>query len=110
MALSENDRYILETRVMKLVTPELIAEQREYPFGPQSVDMIEVLDFFRRSPDPTLPRYILVDTEDGFVVAARSSVPGEVPVPVEGIAPFATRGEGEHQIFLLRLTDYGVIE
>lgn len=91
------------------MTDELIAEQRERPFGPQSPAMIEVLDFLRRSPDPELPRYIVLDTDDGFVLAIRSPAPGGVPIPLPGSERLATRGDAEHAIFLKRLTDYGVI-
>jgi hypothetical protein len=108
MALTENDRYILEHRVRPLITPELLAEQREFPFGPQSSAMIEVLDFLRRSPDPDLPRYIVLETAGGFVIAERASRPGIAPTPIEPPTVLADRGAAEHAIFLLRLKDYGV--
>ncbi|CAN5190033.1 hypothetical protein BH11ACT2_BH11ACT2_11070 [soil metagenome] len=109
VALSENDRYILDTRIKAIVTDEVIAEQRERPFGPQSTAMIEVLDFLRRSPDPDLPRYIVLDTGDGFSIALRSDHPGAAPAPLEDAVSYATRGEAEHAVFIKRLTDYGVI-
>jgi len=108
MALSENDRYILEHRVKPLVTEDLLAEQRERPFGPQSPTLIEVLDFLRRSPDPALPRYIVLETADGFVIAERADHPGTAPTPIVPLLVLPSRGAAEHAIFLLRLKDYGV--
>jgi hypothetical protein len=109
VALSENDRYILEHRVRPLVTEELLAEQRERPFGPQSPAMVDVLDFLRRSPDPELPRYIVLETGAGFVIAERSSRPGVAPTPLVPPRVLPTRGAAEHAIFRLRLQDYGVL-
>jgi hypothetical protein len=109
MALSENDQYILDNRVKLLVTDALLAEQREDPLGRQSTAMVEVLDFLRRSPDPDLPRYIVLDTGEGFVIAARSSTPGTAPTPIEPAAVLPTRAAAENAIFELRLKDYGVI-
>jgi len=108
MALSENDRYILEHRVKPFVTADLVAEQRERPFGRQSVAMIEVLDFLRRSPDPDLPRYIVLDTAAGFEIAERSARPGAAPVPITPALVLPTREAAEHAIFRLRLKDYGI--
>jgi hypothetical protein len=108
MALSANDRYILEHRVKPLVTDALLAEQREDPFGRQSTALIEVLDFLRRSPDPELPRYIVLDMAAGFVVATRSDSRGVAPTPIEPSRVLPDRGAAEHAIFLLRLKDYGV--
>lgn len=109
MALSVNDRYILDDRVRPLVTAELIAEQRESPFGPQSPALAEVMDFIRRSPDPDLPRYIVLDTPAGFVIAARSPMPGQPPVPLDPSVVLPSRADAEHAIFRLRLADYGVL-
>ncbi|MGA1837422.1 hypothetical protein VD659_10865 [Herbiconiux sp. 11R-BC] len=109
MVLSENDRYILDHRVRPLVTPELIAEQRDRPFGPQSTAMKEVLDFLRRSPDPELPRYIVLDLDGDFELAVRSDRPGGPPVPLSPRVTYPDRGAAEHAVFLLRLTDHGVI-
>lgn len=107
MALSENDRYILEHRVKPLVTDEVIAEQRADPFGRQSPALAEILDFLRRSPDPDLPRYIVLETTDGFVVAIRSDVPGHPPTPLDPPVVLPDRGSAEHTIFRHRLRDYG---
>ena len=108
MALTENDRYILEHRVRPLITPELLAEQAEFPFGPQSTAMVEVLDFLRRSPDPDLPRYIVLETAEGFVIAERPGRPGIAPAPLDPPAVLPDRGAAEHAIFRLRLRDYGI--
>ncbi|MFI5953278.1 hypothetical protein [Cryptosporangium sp. NPDC051539] len=108
MTLSENDRYILEHRVAPLITADVIAEQRADPFGRQSPDLTEVLDFLRRSPDPDLPRYIVLDTADGYEVAVRADTPGDPPVSLAPREVLPDRGAAEHAIFLHRLRDYGV--
>jgi hypothetical protein len=95
--------------VKPLVTDDLIAEQRERPFGPQSTAMVEVLDFLRRSPDPDLPRYIVLETPAGFAIAHRPATPGAAPTPLAPPSVLPTRGAAEHAIFQLRLRDYGVI-
>ncbi|UFS58654.1 hypothetical protein [Subtercola endophyticus] len=107
--LSENDKYILENRVKPLVTDELLEEQRQRPFGPQSPDMVEVLDFLRRSPDSELPRYIVLETADGFLLGTRVDEPGGSPVLLYPATVYATRGEAEHAVFRLRLKDYGAL-
>jgi hypothetical protein len=109
MALSDNDRHILERRLKPLVTADLIAEQLADPFGPQSPALTEVMDFLRRSPDPELPRYIVLDTAAGFVIAERSATPGHPPTPLHPPMVLPDRAAAEHAIFRLRLRDYGVI-
>ena len=109
VALSVNDQCILDGRVRPLVTAELIAEQRESPFGPQSPGLTEVMDFVRRSPDPDLPRYIVLDTPAGFVIAARSPTAGQPPVPLDPPVVLPSRAGAEHTIFRFRLTDYGLL-
>jgi hypothetical protein len=107
MALSVLDHDILERRVRGLVTAELVAEHRAYPFGPHSPALIEVLDFLRRNPDPERPRYLVLDTEDGFAIAHRGRPPGAPPTPA-GDDRHPTREAAEHAVFLRRLHDYGI--
>jgi hypothetical protein len=68
---------------------------------------MEVLDFLRRSPDPDLPRYVVIDAGDGFVVADRADRAGDPPVPMDDVL-FGSRADAEHAVFLRRLTDYGI--
>jgi len=109
MALSEHDRYLLEHRVRHLVTEPLLAEQRRNPLGRPSPALIEVLDFLRRSPDPELPRYLVLTTLDGFVIAERPAAPGLPPTPIAPRRVLPTRADAEHAIFRLRLRDYGML-
>jgi hypothetical protein len=108
VTLSLHDEEILRRRVYGLVDEELVAEHRARPFGPHSPALIEVLDFFRRSPDPGQPRYLVLDDGEGFEVGVRSAERGAPPTPL-GEDRFATRGEAEHAVFLRRLTDYGAL-
>jgi hypothetical protein len=107
MGLTTHDREILRRRVHGLVDDAIVAEHRANPFGPHSPGLAEVLDFLRRSPDPDLPRYLVIDVGDGFAVADRAERAGDPP---ERLAAdlFRTRAEAEHAVFLLRLADYGI--
>jgi hypothetical protein len=107
MALSLHDEEIRRRRVRGLVGRELIAEHRERPFGPHSPALIEVLDFLRRSPDPELPRYLVLDTGAGFALGTRAPHRGDPPRQLGGEVA-ASRAEAEHAVFLRRLADYGL--
>jgi hypothetical protein len=107
MSLSTHDRHILDHRVRGLVTEELLAEARAHPFGPHSPELVEVLDFLRRSPDPELPRYVVIDTGAGFAVGARAVIGGHPPRRFDDKL-WPTRAAAEHAIFLRRLNDYGI--
>jgi hypothetical protein len=107
MTLSFSDRAILERRVRGLVTPALVAEHREHPFGPHSPELVEVVDFLRRNPDPDLPRYLVLRTGERFCIAARAALPG-APAQRAEEADHPSRAEAEHAVFLRRLADYGM--
>lgn len=107
MTLTAQDEVILQTRVKQLVTRELLDDARSRPDGPHSRDLIEVLDFVRRNPDPDLPRYLIVLTPDGFATALRGSGRGEPPL-IDRAERFETRDAAEHAVLLRRLEDYGV--
>ena len=110
MALSLHDEEILQRRVRGLVDAELLAEHRERPFGPHSPALIEVLDFLRRNPDPERPRYLVLDTGEGFAIGLRAERKGDSPAPVdEGAEPLPTRAAAEHEVFRRRLADYGAL-
>jgi hypothetical protein len=109
VALSLHDAEILRRRVRGLVDDDLVAEHRERPFGPHSPALIEVLDFLRRSPDPAMPRYLVLDDGEGFGLGVRSATRGAPPVPLADGGRHATRAEAEHAVFLRRLADYGAI-
>jgi hypothetical protein len=107
MALSVLDHDILERRVRGLVDDALIAEHRQRPFGPHSPELIEVLDFLRRNPDPERPRYVVLATADAFAVGHRGRPPG-APATLDGDDRYPTREAAEHAVFLRRLNDYGI--
>lgn len=108
MSLSLHDSEILNRRVRGLVDEELLAEHRERPFGPHSPALIEVLDFLRRNPDPERPRYLVLDTGEGFALGARAPSRGDPPVRLDGeVLP--SREAAEHLVFRRRLADYGAL-
>jgi hypothetical protein len=108
MALSLHDEEILRRRVRSLVDAELLTEHRERPFGAHSPALVEVLDFLRRNPDPELPRYLVLDTGEGFAIGVRAERRGAPPVRLDGEL-LATRAEAEHAVFRRRLEDYGAL-
>jgi len=108
VALSIHDEEILRRRVGGLVDDGLLAEHRERPFGPHSPALVEVLDFLRRNPDPELPRYLVLDTGEGFAIGVRAERRGAPPARLD-TELLATRAEAEHAVFRHRLADYGVL-
>ncbi|MGW4729775.1 hypothetical protein ACWEQC_11480 [Streptomyces shenzhenensis] len=106
MALSVQDEVIL-ARVKSLVTATLIDRAAAQPNPPYPPDVVEVMDFVRRNPDPEKPRYLIVTTEDGFAVGVRARERGGVPELLDEVR-HRTRDEAEHAVFLRRLRDYGV--
>jgi hypothetical protein len=105
--LSEQDRVILERRIRPLVTDELIAQHRADPLGVHEGALREVLNFVRRNPDPSRPRYLVLRAGDRFTIAERAAVPGGEH-PRVGSDEHATRAEAEHAVFVLRLRDLGI--
>ncbi|RMB82628.1 hypothetical protein [Streptomyces shenzhenensis] len=106
MALTVQDEVIL-ARIKSMVTATLIERAAAQPDPPYPPDVVEVMDFVRRNPDPEKPRYLIVTTEDGFAIGVRSRERGGVP-ELLGEVPHRTRDEAEHAVFLRRLRDYGV--
>lgn len=108
MALSIQDRAILEQRIKRIVTAELLDRARAKPYPPYDADIVEVLDFVRRNPDPELPRYLILEIEgEGFAVARRATSPGGAPQPIDA-QRFPDRDAAEHAVLEQRLRDYGV--
>jgi hypothetical protein len=107
MAMTAQDEVILETRIRGLVTQELLDDARSRPEGPHSRELIEVLDFVRRNPDPELPRYLIVLTPEGFATALRNPDRGSPPM-IDRADRFETRDAAEHAVLIRRLEDYGV--
>lgn len=108
MALSLQDEEILRSRIRPLVTPDLLARFRAHPSPPYDADIVEVLDFVRRNPDPDRPRYLIVRDAGGFAVARRSPVAGTAHAPVDDVR-HPDRGAAEHAVLVQRLRDYGLL-
>jgi hypothetical protein len=108
--LPSPDQIILERRLRPIVTPALVQRHRDAPFGPHAADVLEVLHFVRRSPDPELPRYFVLALEGRrrWAVGARPPRRGEPLVPLDD-ATYGSRGEAEHAVFVRRLADYGLL-
>jgi N,N-dimethylformamidase len=110
VTLSPADRTILETRLRRLLHPAVLQEHRANPFGPYSPELQELLQFLRRSPDPTLPSYVLLarGTPQHWAIGRRAAVRGEPATQVDATT-YATRGEAEHAVFLRRLVEHGLL-
>lgn len=107
MTLTVQDQEILVHRIAPLVTADLMARVRASLASPHAPDIVEVLDFVRRNPDPDLPRYLIVRLTDGFAVARRAPATGAPPEPV-GDERYADRKAAECAVLEHRLRDYGV--
>ena len=109
MSLSPADQYILDRRVRMLVNRLLIDEHQRQPLGPHSPQLTEVLHFLRRSPDPDLPRYVVLRSRSpsGWVIGVCPTSRGSMPHPLD-LHPYKHRAEVEHAVFLRRLSDYGI--
>jgi hypothetical protein len=105
--LPVGERPILE-RVRRLVTPALVAEHREHPFGPHSPALVQVLQFLRRNVALDRPRYVtLRDGEPPVWRLGAVTGRGDTFAVVDE-TPFPSREEAEHAVFLRRLADYGL--
>jgi hypothetical protein len=108
--LAPADQTILQRRVRPLVTADLVARHAAHPFGPHDPDVLEVLHFVRRSPDPQLPSYVVLALQEPrrWMVGARPPGRGE---PLEAVddAVYPTRAAAEHGVFVRRLGDYGLL-
>ncbi|GAA1688030.1 hypothetical protein GCM10009808_01260 [Microbacterium sediminicola] len=107
MTLTAQDRAILDTRIRGLVTAELMERARANPNPPYPADIVEVLDFVRRNPDPDLPRYAIVELSDGFAIAERPRTAGKPPRVVSRDR-HPDRDAAEHAVLVHRLRDYGL--
>jgi hypothetical protein len=107
--LGPSDRAILERRVRGLVDAALVEEHRAAPFGPHSPRLTEVLVFLRRNPSPDAPHYVVHRRGEPprWIVGLKPARPGG-PMAVVGERSHATREEAEHEVFLRRLTFYGL--
>ena len=109
MSLTAADQYILDRRVRKLVNRLLIDEHQRQPLGPHSAQLTEVLHFLRRSPDPVLPRYVVLRSRSpsGWVIGVCPTSHGGMPRPLDSDR-YQSRAEVEHAVFLRRLSDCGI--
>jgi hypothetical protein len=108
--LAPADQTILDRRVRPLVSADLVARHAARPFGPHDPDVLEVLHFVRRSPDPELPSYFVLALGDPQRWSVGVRPPGRGD-PLEAVdeVTYATRGDAEHGVFVRRLADYGLL-
>jgi hypothetical protein len=108
--LAPADQTILQRRVRPLVSAGLVARHGARPFGPHDPDVLEVLHFVRRSPDPELPSYFVLALGEPprWSVGARPPGRGEPLDAVDDIT-YETRAAAEHAVFVRRLADYGLL-
>lgn len=109
-ALAPADRAILERRIRPLIRAELVEEHRASPLGPHSPELTEVLHFLRRHTASNRPRYVLLRDGDPprWRVGVRAQRIGE-PFVVADQAEHTSREAAEHAVFLLRLSDLGLL-
>jgi hypothetical protein len=107
MALSVQDAAIRD-RLRPLVTPDLLARFRARPAAPYDPDIVDVLDFVRRNPDPECPRYLIVRGNGGFAVARRAPAAGAAPHVIDG-SRHPDRAAAEYAVLLQRLRDYDLL-
>jgi N,N-dimethylformamidase len=110
MSLSQADQLLLDRRVRGLVSDALIEEHRAHPFGPHSLQLIEVMQFLRRNPDPDLPRYVVLRISEPprWAIGALPAARGGAMQRVNDVT-YESRATAEHGVFLRRLADYGLI-
>jgi hypothetical protein len=103
------ERAILERRIRGLVTPALVVEHRERPFGPHSPALQELMHFLRRNVARNRPRYVCF--RDGDPPVWRVGTAGErgEPLSAVGSDAYPRREDVEHAVFLRRLSDLGLL-
>lgn len=105
IAYRRHDRR-LRDRLKTLITPELIEEHRLAPMGDHSDALARVLNYFRRAE--IADKYALL--QDGAAPHWTYSViafSGDIAKPLRVVddRTYATREEGWHAVFLLRVND-----
>lgn len=91
-------------RIKGLVTDVLVEEHRRRPLGPHSDDLMRVLQYFRRQPQPG--KYIIVATRpwQEYRIGVLSGVRGE-PAAILESETFTTEEAAMHGVFLRRVRD-----
>ncbi len=102
------ERSILERRVRGLVTPALVAEHRERPFGPHSPALVELLHFLRRNVVRNRPRYVCLRDGEPPVWRIGSAAAGGRGFASVDETVYERRADVEHAVFLRRLADLGL--
>jgi hypothetical protein len=100
--------YVWTYNLRPLLTTELVAEHREFPFGPHS-PALEMLVGFLRSDVDSAKAYIVicVDPDALWAIGEYSHVSG-TSAPIRLLAErFDSIDSAEHDIFLRRLQDLG---
>jgi hypothetical protein len=105
--LPAGERPVLE-RVRGLVTPALVDEHRERPFGPHSPELVQLLQFLRRNVALNRPRYVTLRDGEPPVWRLGAVAGRGHTFAVVDERPFTRREDAEHAVFLRRLADYGL--
>jgi hypothetical protein len=106
--LSVGDRAILERRIRGLVTPALVAEHRERPFGPHSPELVELMHFLRRNVARNRPRYVCLCDGEPPVWRVGAAAAGARAFEAVDDTPYERREDAEHAVFRRRLSDLGL--
>ena len=106
--LPVGERAILERRIRPLVTPELVAEHRERPFGPHSPPLVEVMHFLRRNVARNRPRYVTLREGEPPVWRIGAVAGRGHTFTLLTETAHSSRDQAEHAVFLRRLADYGL--
>lgn len=106
--IEANKQHVWANTVAPLITPELIEEHRQNPFGHHTPNLDLVLAFLRSDPSRSKPQYVIVCTvpEEEWVIGEHSRRRGErVELRHE---KYQSVEQAEHAVFLRRLMDLGV--
>lgn len=110
MSLAPADQVILEQTLKPAFRASLVEEHRQQPFGPHSAALSALLLFFRRNPDPALPRYcVLRSGKPPRWAVGHKPLQRGLPITALTDARYNSRGEAEHAVFVRRLADYGLV-
>lgn len=102
------DAEVLERELHHLVTPELVREHAQQPFGPHSTSLAGLLNVLRRGGGNLNGKYVVVERSGRYYLGRLCGTPGG-GVDVDLIAFYPTRDQAEHAVFCRRLVELGMI-